>query len=200
MVRELTFLKRLNLRYGGILAAYAAITWLVFRDEVMGPLLVPLRAMTAEGALTLIHLAGMEAVRAGSAIYYPGGFAFEISRGCTGMVGAGLLVVAILAYPAARDHRVIGVSLCVPVFLGVNLVRLVHLFHLGVYRPDLFHVFHTVVWQGIMAAAAFGLWFGWIVWVQRAGVAPRPAAPQSSSLPRHRLRALGGLSTQPVGK
>ena len=191
MVRALTFLKRLNLRYGGILAAYAAITWLVFRDEVMGPLLVPLRALTAEGALTVMQLAGMEAVRTGSAIYYPGGFAFEISRGCTGMVGAGLLVVAILAYPAARDRRVIGVSLCVPVFLGMNLVRLVHLFHLGVYRPDLFHVFHTVVWQVIMAAAVFGLWYGWIVWVQRAGVAPRLAASQSSSPQRHRLRAPG---------
>lgn len=181
MVRALTFLKRLNLRYGGILAAYAAITWLVFRDEVMGPLLVPLRALTAEGALTLIQLAGMEAIRAGSAIYYPGGFAFEISRGCTGLVGAGLLVVATLAYPAARGHRLIGVSVCVPVFLGMNLVRLVHLFHLGVYRPDLFHVFHTIMWQAIMTAAAFGLWFSWIAWVQRTGVALRP--PQRNRHP-----------------
>ena len=174
-MRALALLKRLNLRYGGILVAYAAITWLIFRDEVMGPLLVPLRALTAEGALTVIQLAGMEAIRDGSAIYSPGGFAFEISRGCTGLVGAGLLVVATLAYPAARGYRFIGVSVCVPAFLGLNLARLVHLFHLGVYRPDLFHVFHTIVWQAIMAAAVFGLWFTWTTWVQQADVA-RPHA------------------------
>ncbi len=178
-----------------ILAAFAVVTWLVFRDEVMGPVLVPLRAMTAEGAFTLIRLMGMEAIREGSAVYHPAGLAFEVSRGCTGLVGAGLLIVSILAYPAARGHRCVGVSLCVPAFLGLNLARLVHLFYLGVYRPDMFHVVHEIVWQVGMAVAVFGLWFSWTIWTDRAGVAPRQAPLKLSPLRRHRLLALRDLGT-----
>ncbi len=187
--------RRLNLQFGLILAAFAVVTWLVFRDEVMGPVLVPLRALTAEGALTLIRLMGMEAIREGSTVYQPGGFAYEVSRGCTGLVGAGLLIVSILAYPAARGHRHVGISLCVPAFLGLNLVRLVHLFYVGVYRPEVFHVLHETVWQAGMAVAAFGLWFGWTVWAHRADGAQKPAPPKSSPLHRHRLPALGDLGT-----
>ena len=194
-MRTLAVLPRLNVRFGVILAAFAVVTWLVFRDEVMGPVLVPLRALTAEGALTLIRLMGMEAIRDGSAIYYPGGFAYEISRGCTGLVGAGLLIVSILAYPAARGHRLVGVSLCIPAFLGLNLARLVHLFYLGVYRPDVFHVLHEIVWQAGMAVTVFGLWFGWTVWADRSGGAQRPVPPSSPPQRRHRLPALGDLST-----
>ena len=187
--------RRLNLRFSLVLAAFAVVTWFVFRDEVMGPVLVPLRALTAEGALTLIRLMGMEAIREGSTVYQPGGFAYEVSRGCTGLVGAGLLIVSILAYPAARGHRLVGVSLCVPAFLGLNLARLVHLFYLGVYRPDVFHVVHEMVWQAGMAVAVFGLWFGWTIWANRAGVAQRQGPPRPSPLRRHGLPALGDLGT-----
>ena len=191
----MAFLRKLNLRYGIILAAFAAVTWLVFRDAVMGPVLVPLRALTAEGALTLIRLLGMEAIREGAVVYQPGGFAYEISPGCTALVGAGLLFVAILAYPAARHHRLVGISLCVPAFLGLNLVRLAHLFYAGVHRPEVFQVLHQTVWQAGMAVAVFGLWFGWTVWAHRAGGARAPAPPESSPVHRRRMPSLGDLGT-----
>ncbi len=194
-MRTLAVLPRLNLRFGVILAAFAVVTWLVFRDEVMGPFLIPLRALTAEGALTLIRLMGMEAIREGSTVYQPGGFAYEISRGGTGLVGAGLLIVSILAYPAAQGHRLVGISLCIPAFLGLNLVRLVHLFYAGVHRPAVFHVLHETVWQVGMGVAVFGLWFGWTVWADRVGGAPALAPPESSPLRRHKLPALGDLGT-----
>jgi exosortase/archaeosortase family protein len=184
-----------NLRFVFVLAAYAVVTWLVFRDEVMGLVLGPLRMWTAEAALTTIRLVGMEAARAGSVVYHPGGFAYEISRGCTGLVGAGLLVVAIAAYPASLGRRLVGISISVPTFLGWNLVRLVHLFSLGVHRPEVFHVYHEAVWQVGMAVAVFGLWFGWTIWANR----PRDSHRQSRRplSPRRRLRiaALGDLGS-----
>jgi len=42
---------------------------------------------------------------------------------------------------------------------AVNLVRLVHLYYLGVYRADLFHLAHRVVWQVVMVLAVFALWY-----------------------------------------
>ncbi len=194
-MRALAFLRKLNLRFGVILASFAVVTWLVFRDEVMGPVLVPLRAVTAEGALTLIRMLGMEAIREGSIVYQPGGFAFEISRGCTGLVGAGLLVVSILAYPAARRNRLVGISLCVPAFLGINLVRLAHLFYTGVHQPELFHVLHQTVWQVGMAVVVFGLWFGWTVWSDRGGSVPAATSRESSTLRGEGSPVLGDLGT-----
>lgn len=184
-----------NLRFVLVLAAYAVVTWVVFRDEVMGLVLGPLRMWTAEAALTMIRLVGMEAARAGSIVYHPGGFAYEISRGCTGLVGAGLLVVAIAAYPASLGRRVAGISVCVPSFVGLNLVRLVHLFSLGVHQPDVFHVYHEVVWQVGMAVAVFGLWFGWTIWANRAGGSDHQSQRPVPSQRRLRSPALGDLGT-----
>jgi exosortase/archaeosortase family protein len=158
---------RRSVRYVGILAAFAAVTWLVFREAVLGPVLVPVRVATAEAAVSLIRAVGMEAERVGSAVLHPGGFAYEVSRGCTGLVPAALIAAAIGAYPAARYLRVVGIALAVPLMLGLNLVRLVHLFYLGVHRPAAFHFAHEVVWQGAVVIAVFVCWRGWIAWADR---------------------------------
>jgi exosortase/archaeosortase family protein len=161
--------RHVSFRFVVTLAVFAGVTFVVFRDTVMGPVLVPLRSLTAQITLALIRLAGMEAVREASIISHPNGFAYEISRGCTGLVGAALLAIAISAYPAARRSKLIGILVCVPTFAVINLVRLVHLFYLGVYQPQLFHTAHAVVWQLGMMAAVFGLWLGWTVRAGRRG-------------------------------
>jgi exosortase/archaeosortase family protein len=126
-------------------------------------------------------------------VYHPGGFAYEISRGCTGLVGAGLLVVAITAYPASFGRRLVGISISVPTFLTLNMVRLVHLFFLGVHRPEVFHIHHEVVWQLGMALAVFGLWFGWTMWANRAGGSDRQSQRPLSPQRPLRIPALGDL-------
>jgi exosortase H (IPTLxxWG-CTERM-specific) len=162
----------LNLRYALLLAAVAALLWLAFRDEVMGAVLQPLRALIAQVTLGLIHGVGMQATREASAIYHPGGFAYEISRGCTGFVPAAMLGVSIAAYPAERRHKGVGLALGIPVLLGINLVRLVHLFYLGVHQSEWFHAAHTVVWEGLIILAVVGLWLGWAAWVDRGVRSP----------------------------
>ncbi|MBI2615064.1 MAG: hypothetical protein HYW52_05210, partial [Gemmatimonadetes bacterium] len=81
-------------RYALVLAAAAIVLWLGFSEEVLGSALVFWRIEVAKAVVALIHLAGMEATREASAIYHPGGFAYEISRGCTGFVPAALLATA----------------------------------------------------------------------------------------------------------
>jgi exosortase/archaeosortase family protein len=158
---------RPRLRFALVLLSFIVLVWLVFRDEVMGPVLVPLKTLTAQVTVALIHLAGMDAIREASSVYHPGGFAYEISRGCTGFVGAALLAVAIAAYPSGRRNRLVGVALCVPLFIGINITRLVHLFYIGVYQPKIFHLFHEVLWEGGMMLAVFGMWLLWVLWADR---------------------------------
>jgi exosortase H (IPTLxxWG-CTERM-specific) len=175
---------RLNAGYALGLAAVAVFLWLAFRDEVMGPVLEPLRTLIAQATLALIHGVGMEATRHGSAIYHPGGFAYEISRGCTGFVPAVMLAAAISGYPAQRRWKVVGLALGIPALLGINLGRLVHLFYLGVHQPDWFDVAHKVAWEGLIILAVVGFWLGWATWVDRGSEPRRQAQPNDPVLRR----------------
>jgi exosortase H (IPTLxxWG-CTERM-specific) len=164
-----------------VLAVAGLVLWLGFRDEVLGPVLVLWRIEVAKATEALIHWAGMEATREASALYHPGGFAYQISRGCTGFVPAALLTAAVAAYPAAGRRKLVGLLLGVPALLAVNLARLVHLYYLGVHQPRWFEVAHRVVWEGIIVLAVLALWVAWTMWADRAKRPYRSVSQRSSS-------------------
>jgi exosortase/archaeosortase family protein len=154
-------------RYALVLGFAALALWLGFRDEVLGPALLLWRIDVARAVVTLIHWVGMDAAREGSVVFHPAGFAYQISKGCTGFVPAALLATAVGAYPAASRRKLAGLLLGVPLILGVNLARLVHLYYLGVYQPRWFPLAHGIVWEGIIALAVLGSWLGWTMWADR---------------------------------
>lgn len=147
-----------GLRFTSIVGAFTVAVVVLFRDELVGPLVLPLRVLTARAALVLIQGVGIDAFREATALYHPGGFAYEVSRGCLGLIPAAFLTVGVLAYPAERRRKLVALVVGVPVLFAINLVRLVHLFYLGVHRPDLFRPAHQLVWQALIVAAVFLLW------------------------------------------
>jgi exosortase/archaeosortase family protein len=161
-----------QLRFLAIMLGGAVLFWLVFRDGLLGTPLIALRAATAEAARIGLRITGIESLRLGTALYHSQGFAVEISRGCTGFVGAALLSLGVLAYPATSPRRMVGVTIVVPVFLTANLVRVIHLFHLGVSHSRFFPVAHQFLWQFGMVLIAVCMWSGWVAWAdqQRQGI------------------------------
>lgn len=147
-----------GLRFVAIVATFAVAVVVVFRDEIVGPLVLPLRVLTARAVLVVIQGAGIDAFREVSALYHPGGFAYEISRGCLGLVPAAFLIVGVLAYPGERQRKVRALALGLPALFALNLLRLVHLFYLGVNHPGLFRFAHQVAWQAVIVAAVFLFW------------------------------------------
>jgi exosortase/archaeosortase family protein len=139
-----------------------------YRDDLIGHLLGPWVELTARMTVALLHLLGVEALRTGGQIHHPGGFAYEIYYRCTAVLPAALLAALTFTYTAPLARRVIGVALGVSVLITLNLVRLVHLFLLGVYRPALFEVTHGVVWELILIMATVGLWWIWSRWAIRS--------------------------------
>ena len=146
-----------------VAAILGGFLW-VYRDELLGSLLGPWADLTARMTVALLHFFKEEAVRAGGRIYHPGGFAYEIYYRCTAVLPAALLVALIMASTACLRRKFIGIALGVSILIMVNLMRLVHLFHLGIHRPDLFEVAHGVVWELIMILATLGLWWMWSRW------------------------------------
>ncbi|MGE5257060.1 MAG: archaeosortase/exosortase family protein [Hyphomicrobiales bacterium] len=149
-------------------AAFMSVFLLVYHESLIGRLLGPWVELTARMTVALLHLLGVEALRAGGQIHHPGGFAYEIYYRCTAVLPAALLVALIFASTAPLARQVFGMALGVSVLIALNLVRLVHLFLLGVYRPALFEVIHGVVWELILVMATVGLWWMWSRWAIRS--------------------------------
>lgn len=149
-------------------AAFMGVFLLVYREDLIGRLLGPWVELTARMTVAWLHLLGVEALRAGGQIHHPGGFAYEIYYRCTAVLPAALLAALTFASTASLSRQVIGMTLGVSVLIAVNLVRLVHLFLLGVYRPALFEVTHGVVWELILIMTTLGLWWLWSRWAIRS--------------------------------
>jgi len=169
----------------------AALTWLgvmvVARGHRVGPvrLLDSLAGWVASLTQAGLHGIGIAAQRAGTLLYVPGGFAYEINIGCTGLLPAAVLAVAILAAPETRSAKGRGLLVGVPLLLTVNLLRLVHLFYIGIHAPGRFVVAHALLWEATLVLFTFATWLVWSAWAarsaragQRAGA--RLARPPSS--------------------
>lgn len=153
-----------NLRFVTIMVAFTGVVLAVYHDNALGVLLAPVTTATARLTLAVLQWFNIDAACLATVLSHPGGFAYDISYRCTGVLPAAFLVVAILAYPASPRRKCAGLALGVPALIGLNLARLVHLFYLGVYHRTMFDVAHAVLWEGILISAIFGLWFGWTRW------------------------------------
>lgn len=157
-------LKQLNIRFASVLTLYVGFVLLIDRDEVIGPVLAPLTVVTAKLTYWALSWLGIDAIREGNIIAHPGGFAYEIYYSCTGFVLMLSLTVCILAYPAELMRKVVGIALGLPVLFGLNQLRLVHLYYVGIYAPRHFEYIHHVLWESLMILAIASLWLSWVSW------------------------------------
>lgn len=161
----------------GALAALGVAVPAFYREAVLAAPLEPAVAVTARVTHWLIGLAGMSAELDDATISAPGGFAYEVYFRCTGFLPVICVAVAILAHPAPWRRRLAGLAVGVPVLLGLNFVRLVHLFQLGVSRPEVFDVAHSVVWEAAIVVAVASVFLGYLAWCEpAAGGGDRRAA------------------------
>lgn len=156
-----------DLHFLTLMAVFVVIVFALYREEIVGPLLAPLAMLTAKMTFALLQWLGTEAVRNATVIYQPGGFAYDVSYTCTGILPITFLVAAMLAYPVPFAYRVIGVIVGTTILLLLNFGRLVHLFQIGVHNPGNFDFWHEDLWQGIIRLSILCLWMTWAVWAER---------------------------------
>jgi exosortase/archaeosortase family protein len=121
-------------------------------------LLAPVNESLASLVQALVQWVGITASRHDALLYVPGAFACEIVIGCTGLLPAAVVAVAILTTPGPAAAKRWGLVAGVGVMLLINVVRLTHLFYLGVHAPRQFPVAHLFLWEIGMVAAALAVW------------------------------------------
>ena len=172
---------RSGLRLATALAWLGVIVLAHYSSPVPVRALDPLAGVVASLTQVLLHGIGIAAQRLGTVLFMPGGFAYDINIGCTGLLPAAVLVVAILVSPGTSGSKRRGLVVGVPLVLAVNLLRLVHLFYLGVFAPRYFVVAHSLLWEGTIVLFTFVTWLSWTRWAaRRASQGDRLARPLSS--------------------
>ena len=132
-----------------------------------------LTVVVASQVKLILAWIGMPVSQYAASLYIPGGFGYVVVLGCTGVVPAAVLAIAILASPAPAAARALGLVVAVPLVLLLNFLRLVHLFYLGVHDPQTFGLAHEVLWECALVLTTVGMWLGWWRWAsQRRRTSP----------------------------
>ena len=145
------------LRFFLLLAAFYAVVALEIVDRLV---VAPFTHGVAIASAALLNILGQQVQVVGTAIRN-NAFAVQIANGCNGLEAVVFLCAAILAFPAPWRRRAAGMALTIVTIQAINLVRVVSLFLLGRYRPDVFEVFHLAVWQTIILGIAALMFYGW---------------------------------------
>ena len=152
--------------------ALGAFYLLVAIQPVNDHVVVPFTEFLVRISTVLLAALGEGAQSSGTIIQSPA-FAVDVKNGCNGIEAALLLVAAMLAFPASARQRILGIAAGLAVIQGVNLLRIVSLFWLGVHHRDVFELFHAAVWQTALILLAVGIF---LVWSRRAGGGGRSEA------------------------
>lgn len=88
-------------------------------------------------------------------------FSINVVDGCNGIYATAILISGVIAYPTKIIHRLYGALAGVAAIFILNLVRVISLFYLGQYYPDIFEDIHVFIWQPIIILWAVFIWDFW---------------------------------------
>jgi len=129
--------------------------------EHVWPLLI--HTMQVRPAAWLIQsMLGSMDVQAADTAILSGRVELQILRGCDGIEAWIILVTALIGFPAPWKHRLKGVLLGSLIIYALNLVRIVSLFHIGLYKPAWFSLAHGVIWQSAILVATVVFVLSWL--------------------------------------
>lgn len=151
-------------RFVLVVGTLLAAVLLTPRAPILDGTLAPLDLLTARVTEALLGAFGADVRREATVLSHPSGFAYEIYWRCTGLLPAIVLAGLILASPGRARDKGIGVAAGVAIMLVMNLIRLAHLFDVGVRHPAAFPLAHTVIWEGAVVLLVLGLWLAWMRW------------------------------------
>ena len=90
-----------------------------------------------------------------------GNFIVDVSPACSGAVPSIIYLAAVFAFPTSLRAKLIGAGMGVGIIHGVNLIRVVALFIIGLFFKEYFHETHVYVAQALVVAIAVATWLFW---------------------------------------
>jgi exosortase/archaeosortase family protein len=142
---------------------YAFISWAPFFGGVFVPRYHHFIATVSGWILSFL----VEDTTVSQAGIFSPRFSGQIAQGCDAIEATGLLMCAIIAFPAGLLQKVAGIVAGAFALAVLNLVRIVSLFLIGIHLPRIVDFMHIEVWQGLFIIFAVMLWVLWLLWIAR---------------------------------
>ena len=157
-------MRRDNLLFLGKFFAALVIAYVIVAlNPVNDHVIVPFTAAITRLSGVILRAMG-ESVVVHNTLLASQRFSVNVNNGCNGIEAMIILLAAIVAFPAPPRARVVGLLLGTLIVQVLNQIRIVTLYLVGAYRPQLFDLFHTAIWQIVVIGAAV-LFF--VVWSTR---------------------------------
>ncbi len=146
------------------LILFLAILGISFTVVALKPVdqafVLPFTTLVAKISGHLLVLFGEEMTVNGCQLTSPR-FAVTIYNGCNGLITSLIFISGVLAFPARWPAKIFGVLGGLLAIQAINLVRIISLFYIGIFLPDLFNSSHIFIWQSIVILFGVGLWMLW---------------------------------------
>jgi len=148
---------RLYLSFGAILLIFV----IAFNiHAVHHAVVVPFTSLVAAGSSLVMNLFGAGARVFGNHLT-TARYSINVVDGCNGIYATAILISGVIAYPSRLIHKAWGIVLGFLAVFILNLGRVISLFYLGQYHPDIFNEVHVYVWQPIIILWAIFVWDFW---------------------------------------
>ena len=146
---------------------FLLIQAVLFTAELTPPgqqyIVQPFTAGLASTSSLLISLTGRDISSSGVLIHdLQTDFGVEIAAGCNGVEAMILLVAVMLAFPAPWRYRLAGIAVGLAAIQGLNLVRIISLFYLGMWYPRAFEWAHLYLWQALIMLDVLLVFLLWV--------------------------------------
>jgi exosortase H (IPTLxxWG-CTERM-specific) len=122
--------------------------------------LVHIEGALAQVAAVILRVFGIDVSVSGGVISSDA-FFIQVVPACTGMYPMAIYLSAVIAIHCSWKEKVMGVALGVLGLFCLNVLRLVSLFAIGLYFPNVLEQAHLLVWQSLVIFATVVLWLSW---------------------------------------
>jgi exosortase H (IPTLxxWG-CTERM-specific) len=170
MEKKNPYLKRFYRNYPilffvAIVALLIVLFYIVYRNPwVENSIFTPLVNLYAKLSGGLLAMFGFKNTVSADLIY-SSQFSVSVKKGCDAAEPMAIFIAGIVAFPAMIKRKLIGLGLGLTILFLLNIVRIVTLYLMGIYFPDLFEAMHLAVWQVVFILIAVLLWFLWLRYV-----------------------------------
>jgi exosortase/archaeosortase family protein len=152
-------LLRFGIRFLALIALFYALTSTAMYQRLLSS------AVIADARLSsaVLNLIG-EPSHVNNSTIASARYALTVLPACSAVEYPWFLCAAMLAFPCRPLLKLPGVIAGTVLLLGLNVVRVVSLYWIGVHWPSVFDIVHEQFWTVLLTAATVLICIAWIRW------------------------------------
>ena len=149
------------------LLLFAIVLIVLYAAELLEPVrravIMPFTALIAKTSAAIVQLFDPTVLASGIVLRSAdNGAAVAILPGCNGVEAMICLTAAILAFPAALYHKLLGLAAGFAAIQALNIVRIISLFYLLQWNRLWFEWAHLYLWQALIILDALIVFIVWM--------------------------------------